>query len=232
MNAQPRVIILVLTCLNRGFEVMDNCVRETWGRALKQRGVDVYYMYSCLNAQADYQIIEGTNTILCKGVEEYHTIYSKTLKAFKAIQGKNFDYVLRTNSSSFIHFDNLLKYLSTAPSNNFYSGALIPYHTSNLGLEFITGSGYILSKDLLLKVIQNETHWEPQYPDDVGLGKLLKELNVVPTPKAWLKVSDIPGENINEKIEDAFHLRCKIETRYDIETQCYMMQELTRLIYA
>lgn len=210
---------------------MDNCVRETWGKALKQRGIEVYYMCSSLCAAAEYQIIETTNTILCKGVEEYHTIFSKTINSFKAIQHKDFDYILRTNSSSFIHLDNLLKYLSTAPLENFYSGSLIPYHTSNIGLEFATGSGYILSKDLLLKVIHNENLWEPQYPDDVGLGKLIKDLNVKLIPKEWYKVTDIPDVSILEKIGDRFHIRCKIETRYDIEMQCQIMRELTKLLY-
>ena len=124
-----RVIILILTYDDGGgYSIMDNCVKSTWG-GLKYDNVDFFYYYSKPLNNQDC-LIDGNN-IIFDGTESYHTIGLKTIKSFKYIVKKNFDFLLRTNSSSFIDINNLLNYLNDKPKNKFYSH----WHLNTLNLE-------------------------------------------------------------------------------------------------
>jgi hypothetical protein len=224
-----KIIILVLTYDDGGgYSIMDKCIKSTWGQ-VKYNDIEIFYYYA-KPLEHDEYVIDGNN-IICKGHESYNTIGYKTIKAFKALINKNFDFLLRTNSSSFIHIDNLLNYLKDKPKTKFYSGAPIPYHTKNLNMDFATGSGYILSKDLVELVVNNEEKWDHYYPDDVSIGKLMKENDINFIPKDWMKITTITDEQTISNIKDTFHIRCKIETAWDNEGQCIILKKLYNLIY-
>jgi hypothetical protein len=224
-----KIIILVLTYDDGcGYSLMDRCIKSTWGD-VKYEGIEVYYYYSKALSNEEY-IVDGNN-IICNGHESYYSIGYKTIKSFKYLINKDFDFLLRTNSSSFIHFENLIKYLKDKPKNKFYSGSPIPHHFIDLNIDFATGSGYILSKDLVEYVINNENEWNHNYPDDVSLGKMMKEYSIDLIPKEWLKITTMPDENVLLDIKDAFHIRCKIETSFSVELQCDIIKKLYKLIY-
>lgn len=224
-----KILILVLTYDdNGGYSMMDKIVRETWGNQ-KFDNVEVYYYYSKPLENQDY-IVEG-DSIFCNGLESYHTIGYKTLTSFKFLLSKDFDYLFRTNSSSFIHLPNLLKYLENKPKHNFYSGVAIPVHRDNMSLEVGSGSGYILSKDIVELVVNHESEWEHNHIDDLAIGKLLKNHNVDLIPNNWFKLNQPPNENILNLIGDIFHIRCKIEDRCDINTQVEIFKTLNKIIY-
>jgi hypothetical protein len=224
-----KIIILVLTYDDGGgYSFMDKCVKSTWGN-VKYEGVEVFYQYSKPLDNEEY-IVDGNN-IICNGFESYYSIGYKTIKSFKHLIKKDFDFLLRTNSSSFINFENLIKYLEDKPKNKFYSGAPIPHHSIDLNIDFATGSGYILSKDLVEYVVNNEEEWNHHYPDDVSLGKMMKDYNIDLIPKEWVKITTIPDERTLQNINETFHIRCKIETSFDNETQCEILKKLYNLIY-
>lgn len=225
-----KIIILVLTYDDNGggFSLMDRCIKSTWGN-VEREGVEIFYHYSKPLENEEY-IVEGNN-IICNGYESYYSIGHKTIKSFKYLINKDFDFLLRTNSSSFIHIDNLVKYLKNKPTKKFYSGSPIPHHSVDLNIDFATGSGYILSKDLVEYVVNNEEKWNHYYPDDVSLGKMMKDYEINFIPKEWMKVTTIPDENLLVNINDTFHIRCKIETSFDNESQCEIIKKLYKLIY-
>lgn len=224
-----KIIILVLSYEDGGgYSYMDDCIKNTWGKYNKD-DVEIYYNYAKTLDNTEYYIEE--NNIYCNGYESYNNIGYKTLKAFKWLVKKDFDYMLRTNTSSFIHINNLKKYLIDKPKNNFYSGSPIPYHTNNLNIDFATGSGYILSKDLVEYIVNHEDKWEHKYPDDVSLGKIMNNNNIKLIPKEWLKLTDIPSSDVVNEIGDKFQIRCKIETLYNVQLQCKIINKLYKLIY-
>ena len=224
-----KVLILVLTYDdNGGYSMMDKIVRETWGNQ-KYDNIEICYYYSKSLGDNDY-IVEG-DSIFCNGVESYHTIGNKTLTAFKHLQSKKFDYLFRTNSSSFIHIPNLIKYLETKPKIKFYSGFPIPVHRDNMSLEIGTGSGYVLSRDLVDLVVNHELEWEHNHIDDLAIGKLLKNHNVNLTHNNWFKLNQPPNEDVLNLIGDIYHIRCKIEDKFDINTQVEIFKKLNEIIY-
>ena len=222
-----KIIILVLTNIDKGFHIMDKCVKNTWGKETREN-VEIFYNYADPSIEEEY-IVDGCN-IICKGYETYENMGRKTLKAMKYLADKDFDFLLRVNNSSFIHIDNLISYLKDKP-NKFYAGFPIAYHTDNLNIYLASGSSYILSKDLVKYVVDNEEKWDHSYPEDVSLGKLMYENNIKLTPKEWVKILEIPSDDDVLTIGDSYQIRCKIETGWDPYKQCEIMNKLYKLIY-
>ena len=224
-----KILILVLTYDDgENYSIMDNIVRETWG-AQCYDNIKIYYYYSKSLNDTEY-IIDGNN-IYCNGNESLFTIGEKTIKAFKYLINEDFDYLVRPNSSSFIHIPNLIKYLNDKPTTRFYSGQPIPYLTNLYGMYFSSGSSYILSKDLVEYVVKNSNDWNHNFQDDESMGLLMNNHGVELTPYEWLKIDDIPDENILNNINDRFQIRCKVETRVDIDKQIEIFKKLNKLIY-
>lgn len=224
-----KIIVLVLTYDDGGgYSDMDNIVRKTWGTQ-DNDNVKIYYYYAKLLGDSEY-IIDG-DKIYCNGNESLSTIGEKTIKALKYLINEDFDYLVRPNSSSFIHIPNLIKYLNDKPTERFYSGQPIPYHTNQFSMYFASGSSYILSKDLVEYVVKNSDKWNHLYQDDVSIGELIIKHGVELTPYEWLKINEMPDENILNDIKDKFQIRCKIENRFDIDEQVTMFKKLNKLIY-
>jgi hypothetical protein len=224
-----KIIILVLTYDDGGaYSEMDSIVRNTWG-SQHNDNIKIFYYHSKPLDSDDY-IVDG-DKIYCNGNESYNTIGQKTIKSFKFLITQNFDFLLRANTSSFIHLPNLIKFLNDKPLNNFYSGKLIPYHEEHLNINLASGSSYILSKDLVKYVIENENSWNHNYPDDVALGELMYKHNIKLHETEWLKMENTSNDNILKSLNDGFQIRCKIESRFDVENQIKNFNFLNKKIY-
>lgn len=147
--------------------------------------------------------------ILTKVPDLYSLIGIKTLEAFEAsLKNFDFDYIYRTNASSYIDLDGLNEFLRNKPIANFYAGVVGNYQ----GISFASGCGYFISRDLVEKVIQKKNRWDHSYIDDVSLGKLLtREMNIA---IQMVKRVDLNSEIVDlVKIENIkksiFHFRCK-----------------------
>ena len=109
----------------------------------------------------DFLFVKGKESI-CPG------IYIKTIKSINYInENYNYDFLVRTNLSSFWNLKNLINLKNLLPLNNFAGGFII-FNT------FISGTGIILSKDVSINIaksliISNEF-------EDVYISKLLINL--------------------------------------------------------
>ena len=118
-----------------------------------------------IERQKQIKIIENTFYVKL----EESIFYGVTYKTLKAIEyfSENYDYILRTNLSSFYRFDKLYDILQTAPRNNYYAGIN--------GGEFVSGCGFIISKDISSNIAKNIYKvWDPYIRwDDVCFGKYI-----------------------------------------------------------
>lgn len=136
-------------------------------------------------------------------------IINKTIYSLEAMLPRmdEFDYVLRTNLSSFYNFPNLLKALKTLPRTNCLFG-------STFTEGFVSGSGFIMSTDVVKKLVKGKKKLiDHKEFDDVLIGQYLKRKKVplIPHSRVDLLAFD---DWLNVKIpEDAFHFRIKMENR-------------------
>lgn len=91
-------------------------------------------------------------------VENYYPgMITKTLRAMEHIdQTYDYDFLIRTNLSTFWDFTNLLKRLEVLPSTNCIAGSRIWNTVKGVkSSEYIAGVNLVLSRDLVIDIIAN-----------------------------------------------------------------------------
>lgn len=163
-----------------------------------------------------------TMTIYVKGEENYIPgILNKTVEAIRAI-GLEYDFVWRTNLSSVLDFDGLLRYcrgLNPLPSGGgglrcvFYAGytGLADVTTNkdiDSNIRFASGSGFLLSREAVQYLIDNEALLRRDLIDDVAIGALLEpQFGIVHLDRCRIKTGE---ENVSHVIsQGVFHFRCE-----------------------
>ena len=140
----------------------------------------------------------------------------KTIIAFKwLIENSNFEYIFRTNTSSYVSVKKLRSFINDNYKNEkyVYSGLI---HKTNDSMErpisFASGSGFLLNRKTVELILENQEKWQHEYWDDVSLGLLLRDLNITPTQGKRL---DIEGNVFKQDINlDNYHYRCRIDNHY------------------
>ena len=185
-------------------------------------------------------------TIYVKGEETYIPgILNKTIEAIRAI-GLEYDFVWRTNLSSVLDFDGLLRYcrglnshlnlseggsvasLKDGPSEGgfmshpqnggqlrcvFYAGytGLADVATNkdvDSNIRFASGSGFLLSREAVQYLIENEGLLRRDLIDDVAIGALLEpRFGIVHLDRCRIKTGE---ENVASVVScGVFHFRCE-----------------------
>ena len=182
-------------------------------------------------------------TIYVKGEETFIPgILNKTIEAIRAI-GLDYDFVWRTNLSSVLDFDGLLRYcrvlnplpvasLKDGPSEGglmshppvaslkdgqlrcvFYAGytGLADVTTNkdiDSNIRFASGSGFLLSREAVQYLIDNEAMLRRDLIDDVAIGALLEpRFGIVHLDRCRIKTGE---ENVSHVVSpDVFHFRCE-----------------------
>jgi hypothetical protein len=168
------VIISVLSIDAHPFTELEKTIRETWA-TLNKPNYKIFYYYGNRGCGENRKNeIEGDR--IFTGVPEiYDNIGYKTIKMFELIyENYEFDYIFRTNLSSYVDIENMVEYLKDKPLDKFYCGSF----GEHAGIEFCSGSGYFLSKDLVKLVIENKETWNHSQVDDVSIGLLLSNLGI------------------------------------------------------
>ena len=103
---------------------------------------EIKYFFIENRQMDDNQVIEDNNYLYINGNESFIPgIYQKSIKAIEYINSKySYDFVIRTNLSTFWHMENLFKFLDSKPKERFAGGYAFQ--------GFISGTGIIMSRDV------------------------------------------------------------------------------------
>jgi hypothetical protein len=133
----------------------------------------------------------------------------RTIEAYEyALGNYDFDYIVRTNTSSYVDLLNLAAYLRA-------DGTIAPVHcqTGTWGsTPYPSGALYILNRDAVEKIVEHKARWRHEYIDDVALGLVLNRLGLA--RYSWLERFDFSFHKDLEpeaipKSPNLFHYRCK-----------------------
>lgn len=168
------IIVLVLGCNSEPYISIEKAIRDTWLK--NNANVRVIFFYG----NSDRTCLQGDRLYL-KAPEGLMNIGYKTLAAYQFIQ-ENFKYkhLFTTNMSSYIDVPLLSEYLKNKPSTKFYSG-IVGQHQ---GITFCSGSGYVLTSDLVDLLLMYADKWDHSYISDVSIGLLLRQLDISITDSA------------------------------------------------
>lgn len=196
--------------------------------------IESYFLRADPQLNMPYKI-EG-NTVWIKtdegGSSANASIINKTVLAmeFFAPRLSEFRYVLRTNLSSFYVFSRLLKYTKMLPRTRCYCAS-----RSFPELPFGSGSGFLLSPDLVREIIRNKNKFlnRVDHPDDILIGEFFKKKKIPLLPHARCDFYDLESFYIqwDHIPEEVFHFRIKTSGADRLTQDPFIQSELIKRFY-
>lgn len=212
-------------------------LQKLWRTYMHQdrKHIEAYFIKGDPNLNSDYAI-KG-DTIWSKTVENMVPgIFNKTILSIEAMahRKEDFDYVIRTNLSSFYIFPRLLQYMKTLPTERCYCS--YPLNADGICV-YGSGAGIILSRDVAEKMVRLKKllfHSNYSLADDtlIGIYCILAGIDLIPSPRldipsleAWKEIKDhIP--------QDTFHIRAKnMDERLRAKDEVYVYSQLINMFY-
>ena len=165
--------IIILVIASRG-EIYDQFINECWIPMIKYAkrysNIKIFLIFGNDSKIDDLTEIKD-NILVFNHAETMPNILEKTLDAFDLCLNKyNFDFMLRTNLSSFIMLDKLIAITNYIPKNNFVGGSI----GNHGGIKFVGGAAILFSRDVIQNLIDNRKSIINDVIDDVDMGKYMQ----------------------------------------------------------
>jgi len=138
--------------------------------------------------------VEIENDIVyVKGTESYMNITYKTIVSMNYLMNKlnkKYDFVIRSNMSTFLNLIQLYNNIVKLPKNNVYTGGLLHnlqwidkkygiYDKRYFGLNFVSGLCIILSCDIVKNIIKNIDKINMNIIDDVTICLYIRDFHKI-----------------------------------------------------
>jgi hypothetical protein len=228
--------LIILVIASTG-EIYDKLIEFYWAKLIKYIKKNNYKIKIFLvvgNNNNNLENLIEDNDIIKTDVEEslIPGILIKTINAFEMIN-KIYEYkqIFRTNLSSFLILDNMIKIHSNLSNENTYAGVI----GEEKGTTFVSGAGYWLSRDNVELILNNtdKIDYNSQL-DDVTIGSMMNN-----NAKQLLPRYDII---YNERVENKrellkniinsgnYHIRIKNQEDRSLDIE--YMKEFTNILYS
>ncbi len=181
--------------------------------------IEVYFVKADPTIQDECELIE--DTLWAKTEENFYPgMTIKTLYAMEYMLPRlhEFDYVIRTNVSSFFVFDRLQNYLKTLPKTGCFAGHIDGGNHEQLTDKWICGAGMYPSSDMVELFVSNKDFIlaDPALYsnyDDVFISYFFQANNIplrqghyfewFKTRKEWDSLTHIPSKYFHFRIHSA-----------------------------
>jgi hypothetical protein len=210
-----KILVLILTSDSDVYCVF----QQLWARYMNLNPNIHCYFYKA-DPTLDVPIRKIGNNIIVQMEESFDNVYSKTLEVFKYLHDKfdDYDFILRTNLSSFFRFDKYLEACKTFPKKNFCS-AVVGTHENQ---QFPSGAGFTITPDLAKLIATSPP--TPVCLDDVSIGKTLLTNGVRFTNAERYNVE--LECDINAIETSAYHFRlCTSNRMFDIAAYAKLIEK-------
>ena len=195
------LVVLVLDSFTQNSIRNSKIQKSTWVK-------DVSNYCEVLFYKGGLETIRSGHDLLLNCSDSYSDMGIKSLKAFEWVDSNlSYDYIFRTNTSSYVNCKNLIHYLKKIrEEGSDYCGYIGNYD----GIEYVSGSGIILSEHAIKSIIRYKSELDTEIVEDVAFGKLLK-LNEISPIKG--KRKDIESHKDIRNIDsDEYHIRCRLDS--------------------
>ncbi len=202
-----KIIILILSSNTYPSKRNGDIIRTTWGKG--DTNLSQIYFY-----RSDVKTELNQNILSIRDSGTAQDIGYKTLKAFEWVSDNvEFDYIFRTNTSSYVNVGNLEKYIQEEASEEslLYRGILHErkYKGKKSNFVYVNGAGVLMNKKVIDLVLSQKEQWDHSEWDDVALGKLMFENGVIPSVgKRYTVVNNFYNNNIPH---ENYHVRCRLD---------------------
>lgn len=181
---------------------------------------DVYWIAGSENCDTHFD--KNTRILTLPVPEKFENIYKKTILAFKwLIENEDFDYLIRTNTSTYFRLSEVencvrnLGYPKYLAAGEFGYSPLAFNAKINNG-QFLAGTGIIVSRDLISRIILvDDTKWN-SLPDDVAISLSISSLGVTFKKLTRVDITDYKSFSIGS------HYRVKSWTDSKVTFQRFL----------
>lgn len=234
----PKVLVLI-TCSDN-LPVYKG-LQKSWRSYMHSDPEHFESYFLCADKDLPEEVLIEDDIIWCRGQESLRpAILNKTLSSLEVMipRLEEFDYVLRTNLSSFYVFPRLLNFLTNSPKQRFYCG--IHHSADNHKAGWICGAGILMSTDLARMLVANKGrlfNLSPEeavdHADDVAIGDLFAQNGIkcrkglfkeIYSEQDWMSVW-------NNFPTDVFHFRIITPPPYRAKVDLSIHQALLKIIY-
>ena len=135
-----------------------------------------------------YSFIPQEHDLVFDDVEEnyYPGMITKTIRAFEYVESNyDYDFLVRTNISTFWDFNRLLKRLDKQPKDRCITGSFrqCPIKGGGRSPHYVSGVNLVLSKDLVQEAIkQQHKLCSLDLPEDWALSQIFIDMGLPPRP--------------------------------------------------
>lgn len=188
-----KVIILVQSIDKPDYIKLREAQQSTWDSITYPNVETIYY-----KPDGQHENLVG-NILNTPENWSWVDMYKSFAKALRLLLKQDWDYIFKTDNSTYIDKEVLYNLLLTKPRTEYFGGMLYPYSLDN---KFVWGDGYAISRDLA-KYIVTEFNKAPFFisgVDDEGVSTVLKDKAILDNT---LKVYEVKS---TDKIELGHHL--------------------------
>lgn len=183
-NYEPkhyRAVILILASNNN--KIYKNC-RKIWKLYMNLDPlIKVFFVYGNItNKNDELNDFNPLNDIYLNNINEDRFPYciNKTIEALKIIKmsGITYDFLVRTNISTFWDFNKLKEHLNCLPTTNCYSGNGPLLHYT--GVYYLSGTDTIVTPEMIDAFLENENLIDQGVYEDTSMGIFFNGILKVP----------------------------------------------------
>lgn len=208
----PKVLILVLCSRNYLSYISSKKQKKIWKKNFEN--IQIHHFVGKeyqFEREVDYISNKQYKYLEINTNDNYENIAKKTLLAFEKISSIcEFDYVFRTNTSSFIDLKKFRSFILKNIDSLDYSGSVLKATEGDL---IASGAGFFISKENIKIILDNRKYFDTSLPDDVAIARLLFKFNIKPKNLIRKNLKSIPKpEEILES--NHFHYRCRLDPQY------------------
>jgi hypothetical protein len=185
-------------------------IKKTWGSNLKDNFEIMFYESGETEKIIDNTLFVETDT------SSKNLGYKLLLALDWCTKNTDYDFIFRTNTSSFVNTIELENFITNNLINKDYVYCGMPlvrdYKDSDKKINFLSGAGIILNKKTTQLILDKRKNWDHSEWEDVSLGKLLSENGVSFTEGRRQDIQYNFYNNIIDKTN--YHYRCRLDNHY------------------
>ena len=193
---KPRIMVLVVSSDTYPSKRNKKIIQKTWVQNCPNN-IKVFFYKSGIET-----FINKNNEIILKVGKSTKDISKKNLLAFEYVLNNfEFEYLFRTTTTSYVNLEKLndLVFDKFSDFKELYCGKIMEtYDLEKNKQTFVSGAGILFSKSTIQNIVNNKEKIDLELWDDVGIGKLLGELEIDPVEGSRY---DIEGNIFNLNVD-------------------------------
>jgi len=226
IEKNPKVLVLVLCSRNYLSYLSSKVQKKIWKEHYKDFQI-VHFIGHKYHDQreVDYVGDNDNEYLVIDTKDDYYNIAKKTYLALDCINSNyEYDFIFRTNTSSYINFKILKDFVKQNFQNLDYNGSILK---AVEGDTIASGAGIFLSKKNVELILENSAFFDESLPDDVAISRTLKKFNIVPKDLNRIDLKVVPSPKTVFNNTD-FHYRCRLDPNYHRLLEPSLMRYLVK----